>query len=56
MIKQEKKGAYGMVYQDVTRNKNISPAAKGLYAYLSSFCGTDDKCYPSVETITKACK
>lgn len=42
-----------MVYQNVTRNKNISAAAKGLYAYLSSFCGVEDECYPSVETITK---
>ena len=48
-----KKGAYGVVYQDVTRNKNISSSAKGLYAYLASFCGDSDECYPSVETITK---
>ena len=40
------------MYQDVTRNKNLSAAAKGLYAYLSAFCGTSDECYPSVETIT----
>ena len=40
-----------MVYQEVTRNKTLSPAAKGLYAYLSSFCGTSDECYPSVATI-----
>ena len=42
-----------MVYQEVTRNRKLSAAAKGLYAYLSSFCGLDDECYPSVETITK---
>lgn len=42
-----------MVYQDVTRNKNISAAAKGLYAYLSAYCGTSDECYPSVDTITR---
>lgn len=47
------KGGYGVVYQDVTRNRNLSAAAKGLYAYLSSFCGTTDECYPSVETIIK---
>lgn len=40
-----------MVYQEVTRDKNLSPAAKGLYAYLSSFCGASDECYPSVATI-----
>lgn len=42
-----------MVYQDVTRNNNISAAAKGLYAYLSSFCGASDECYPSVEMILR---
>ena len=42
-----------MVYQDVTRNRNISAAAKGLYAYLAAYCGASDECYPSVETITK---
>lgn len=49
----KKKGGYGVVYQDVTRNRNISAAAKGLYAYLSAYCGGSDECYPSVETITK---
>lgn len=47
------KGGYGRVYQDVTRNPNISAAAKGLYAYLSAFCGVSDECYPSVEIITQ---
>lgn len=42
-----------MVYQDVTRNNNIKPAAKGLYAYLASFCGCSDECYPSIDTITR---
>lgn len=48
-----KKGAYGVVYQDITRNKDISAAAKGLYAYLSAFCGSNDECYPTVDMITK---
>lgn len=48
-----KKGGYGVVYQDVTRNSNISAAAKGLYAYLAAFCGSSDECYPSVEKIIK---
>ncbi len=42
-----------MVYQDITRNSSIPAAAKGLYAYLASFCGASDECYPSVETITR---
>lgn len=41
------------MYQNVTRNSNISASAKGLYAYLSAFCGASDECYPSVETITR---
>lgn len=47
------KGAYGLVFQEVTRNENIRPAAKGLYAYLSSFCGEKDECYPSAKLIAK---
>ena len=42
-----------MVYQEVTRDNRISMSAKGLYAYLSSYCGVSDECFPSVETITK---
>lgn len=53
MAKQEKKGAYGMVYQDITRNNSLPLAAKGLYAYLAAFCGTSDECYPSVDTILR---
>lgn len=49
----KKGGGYGLVFQDVTRNNNISAAAKGLYAYLSAFCGASDECYPSVETIIR---
>ena len=51
MTEVSEKGGYGLVFQDVTRNKNISAAAKGLYAYLSAFCGMSDECYPSVDTI-----
>lgn len=48
-----KKGAYGVVFQDVTRNNKLTPAAKGLYAYLASFCGDKDECFPSVDLILK---
>lgn len=50
---EKRGGGYGLVFQDVTRNNNISAAAKGLYAYLSAFCGASDECYPSVETIIR---
>ena len=42
-----------MVYQDVMRNSSLSPEAKAIYAYLSSIAGSEDSCYPSVETMQK---
>lgn len=50
---RERKGAFGVVYQDVTRNNALAPATKGLYAYLASLSGGDDECYPSVDLIRK---
>lgn len=49
----KKKGGYGVVYQEVMRNKLLSPEAKAIYAYLSSIAGSGDSCYPSVETMQK---
>ncbi len=49
----KKKGGYGVVYQDVMRNKSLSPEAKAIYAYLSSIAGSGDSCYPSVEVMQK---
>lgn len=49
----KKKGGYGVVYQDVMRNKSLSPEAKAIYAYLSSIAGSGDSCYPSVEIMQK---
>lgn len=49
----KKKGGYGVVYQEVMRNKSLSPEAKAIYAYLSSIAGSGDSCYPSVETMQK---
>lgn len=48
---KKKRGGWGRVYKDVTRNKNISAAAKGLYAYLAAMCGLSEECYPTVDTI-----
>lgn len=50
---RKRKGAFGVVYQDVTRNNALAPATKGLYAYLASLSGGDDECYPSVDLIRK---
>lgn len=44
-----KKGGYGIVFQTVMRNKNLSPEAKAIYAYLCSFAGNGETCYPSAE-------
>lgn len=49
----KKKGGFGLVYQDVMRNENISIESKAIYGYLSSIAGVGGECYPSVETICK---
>lgn len=41
----EKKG-FGYVYQNVTRDKKLTPEAKAIYAYLASFAGNNEMCYP----------
>lgn len=41
------------MYQEVMRNKNLSPEAKAIYAYLSSIAGVGNVCYPSIETMKK---
>lgn len=43
-----KKG-YGFVYQNIMRNKTITPEAKSIYAYLASFAGNNEICYPGIE-------
>lgn len=43
----------GKVYQDVVRSPKLTSGAKGLYAYLASFCGESNECCPSVEMICK---
>lgn len=50
---RQKKGAFGVVYQDVMRNPTIPIESKAIYAYLASMAGTDDKCYPSRELMAK---
>ena len=45
------KKAFGVVYQDVTRDNTLAPATKGLYAYLASLSASDGENYPSVSQI-----
>lgn len=48
-----KKGAYGIVYQEIMRSPELPGNSKLIYAYLAAFAGNGDECYPSVETICK---
>lgn len=38
---------YGIVPKLVMLDRSISISAKGLYAYLSSYAGKDNECYPT---------
>jgi hypothetical protein len=44
-MQREKKG-FGYVYQNVMRDKKLTPEAKAIYAYLASFAGNNEMCYP----------
>lgn len=44
---------YGLVYQSIMRDENISRETKALYAYLASFAGTSGKAFPSRTTICR---
>ena len=39
------------MFQKIMRNKNLSPEAKAIYAYLCSFAGSGKTCHPSVDTM-----
>lgn len=39
-----KKGAYGIVYQEIMRSPDLPGNAKLIYAYLASFAGKEDEC------------
>ena len=45
----DQRGGYGIVYREVMRSKELTPEAKAIYAYLCSFAGTNDSCYPGAE-------
>lgn len=42
---------YGIVPKLVMRDRRLSISAKGLYAYLSSYAGSDNECYPTRKKI-----
>jgi len=48
-----KKAGYGNVYKDILSNPKLSLQAKGIYAYLSSFTGDQEYCFPSYDTMQK---
>jgi hypothetical protein len=47
-MQYEKKG-FGYVYQNIMRDKTLTPEAKAIYAYLASFAGNNEICFPNVE-------
>lgn len=48
---ERRKEGYGLVFQSVMRDKNLSIGAKVLYSYLSAFAGTTGRAFPSRTTI-----
>ena len=50
-MKNEKNKGYGLVYQNIMRNKNLSIEAKAIYAYLCSYAGNKGECYPKIDLI-----
>ena len=49
----EKKGVYGIVYQNVMRSSELSPESKAIYGYLASFAGCKNTCFPSRKMMLK---
>lgn len=49
----QKKGGYGIVYQGVLTNSEITIEAKAVYAYLAGYAGVSDECFPSISLICK---
>ena len=43
------KNGYGIVARMVMRDKNLSPEAKCIYAYICSFAGSGDSAFPGME-------
>ena len=43
------KNGYGIVSKLVMRDKNLSPEAKAIYAYICSFAGSGTTAFPSAE-------
>lgn len=52
-MKETARGGYGIVYREIMRNPDIPPESKAIYAYLCSFAGNDDTCFPRAETMQK---
>ena len=50
---ENKKGGYGIVYQEIMRSKELEPESKAIYAYLCSFAGSESSCFPSRELMRK---
>ena len=51
-MQNDKKG-FGYVYQNVMRSKQLTIEAKSIYAYLASFSGNREMCYPGIQLMLK---
>ena len=50
---REKKGVYGLTYQEVWLMDNLTIEAKAIYGMLCSYAGSGSTAYPSVEFMCK---
>ena len=53
MAKKISRPGYGIVYRDVMTSDKLTAQAKALYALLSSYCGSAEFAFPSIETMAK---
>lgn len=45
--------SYGLIYQSIMRDTELTATAKLIYAYFCSFADKDGMCYPSVDLTIK---
>lgn len=48
-----KNGGWGVVYQKIMRDPDISVESKAIYAYLACLAGDKNICYPSIDTMQR---
>ena len=51
----EKCRKFGIVYQEVVSDPELSLQAKGLYALICTYANKERTCFPSVNTLADLC-